>query len=202
MTLTHVGVVGAGTMGHGIAHVSALAGYQVSLFDVTLEAASRGIEKVSKNLSVGVEKGKVTADDRLAALARITPVDQLPALAGCQLVIEAIPEKLDLKQGLFKLLSAIVSAEAILASNTSSLSLTEIAASATHPERVVGLHFFNPVHVMKLLEVVRAIQTSDATVQQVRSFGERIHKQLILVKDSPGFASSRLGPATSRHRNC
>ncbi len=195
MSVRQVGVVGAGTMGHGIAHVAALAGYQVSLFDVTQELAERGLSAIAKNLDVGVEKKKVTPEQRADALGRLRAVDSLGALSACQLVVEAIPEKLALKQDTFRALSKVVSAEAILATNTSSLSVTEIAAAATHPERVVGLHFFNPVHLMKLLEVVRAVQTSDATVAQVREFSERIGKQLIVVKDSPGFASSRLGVA-------
>lgn len=192
---TSVGVVGAGTMGHGIAHVSALAGYAVVLQDVTVAAAQAGLDKLSANLAVGVEKGKLTAAQRDEALARVRVTERLEELAGCQLVIEAIPEKLQLKQELFGKLSAICAGDAVLASNTSSLSLTEIAAAAKSPERVVGLHFFNPVHLMKLLEVVRALQTSDATVARVQAYGERIGKQLILVKDSPGFASSRLGVA-------
>ena len=194
-TLSQVGIVGAGTMGHGIAHVSALAGYEVKLFDVTLAAAQAGKAKVQGNLDVGVSKGKVTQADRDAALGRITCVDQLQALAGCQLVIEAIPEKLHLKQELFRSLSSICAPDAVLASNTSSLSLTEIAAAATKPERVVGLHFFNPVHLMKLLEVVKAFQTSDETLERVKAYGAAIKKELIIVKDSPGFASSRLGVA-------
>jgi 3-hydroxybutyryl-CoA dehydrogenase len=194
-TISHVGVIGAGTMGHGIAHVAALAGYEVLLFDVTLEAAQAGLAKVRRNLEVGVEKGKVAAAQRDAALARITCVDRLAALAPCQLVIEAIPERLQLKQDTVKALCDVVAPGCIVASNTSSLSLTEIAAAATHPGRVVGLHFFNPVHLMKLLEVVRAYQTSDATVEAVKAFGASIGKQLIVVKDSPGFASSRLGVA-------
>lgn len=188
-----VGVVGAGTMGHGIAHVAALAGDDVLLSDTTVEAAQAGLAKLKRNLDVGVEKGKVTAAERDAALARVSPVAGLERLGSCQLIIEAIPEKLALKQELFKQLSGLVAPTAVLASNTSSLSLTEIAAAATHPQRVVGLHFFNPVHVMKLLEVVRAYQTSDETVATVQAWGARIKKEVIVVKDSPGFASSRLG---------
>ncbi len=193
--ISQVGIIGAGTMGHGIAHVSALAGFAVQLYDVTLGAAEAGRAKVQKNLEVGVEKGKVTAADRDAALARVSCTDRLEAMAGCQLVIEAIPEKLALKQDLFQKLSSICAASTVLASNTSSLSLTEIAAAATHPGRVVGLHFFNPVHLMKLLEVVRAFQTSDETIETVKAYGAAIKKELIVVKDSPGFASSRLGVA-------
>ena len=193
--ITQVGIVGAGTMGHGIAHVSALAGFEVQLYDVTLAAAEAGRGKLQMNLEIGVEKGKVTQAAFHESLARVHCTDRLEDLAGCQLVIEAIPEKLALKQDLFGKLSAICAAEAILASNTSSLSLTEIAASASNPGRVVGLHFFNPVHLMKLLEVVRAFQTTDETLEVVKAYGAAIKKELVVVKDSPGFASSRLGVA-------
>lgn len=190
-----VGVVGAGTMGHGIAHVAAAAGYDVALYDVTDAAAAKGKEKIAANLTKGVEKGKVTAEARDAALARLKTSSKLDDLAGCQLVIEAIPEDLAQKQALYRDLSRICAPEAILATNTSSLSLTEIAAAATHPERVVGMHFFNPVHLMKLLELGRAYQTSEQTLGAVRAVGERLGKQTIEVKDHPGFASSRLGIA-------
>jgi 3-hydroxybutyryl-CoA dehydrogenase len=194
-TIKQVGIVGAGTMGHGIAHVAALNGFEVKLYDVTLAAARAGRVKVQENLEVGVAKGKVTPADRDGALSRLTCVETLAGLAGCQIVIEAIPEKLALKQDLFKTLSGLCAQDAILASNTSSMSLTEIAAAATNPKRVVGLHFFNPVHLMKLLEIVRAFQTSDETIEAMKVFGAAIKKELIVVKDSPGFASTRLGVA-------
>lgn len=195
MKIEIVGVIGAGTMGHGIAHVSAQAGMRVVLYDVTLALADAGRAKIDKNLSIGVEKQKVTAAEREAALARISTSERLDALKDCHLVIEAAPEKLALKQELFKQLSSLCAPTAVLATNTSSLSLTEIAAAASHPQRVVGLHFFNPVHLMKLLEVVRAYQTSDETLELARQYGAAIGKELIVVKDSPGFASSRLGVA-------
>jgi 3-hydroxybutyryl-CoA dehydrogenase len=188
-------VLGAGTMGHGIAQVAAQAGYQVLLYDVSLELAEKGIRKISENLKVGVEKGKVKPEERDAALRRISAVDALESVSRCDLVIEAVPEDLSLKRALFRQLSEICAPSAILASNTSSLSLTEIAAAARAPERVVGMHFFNPVHLMKLLEIVLAYQTSNATVQAVRGVGMRMGKQMIEVKDRPGFASSRLGVA-------
>ncbi len=190
-----VAVLGAGTMGHGIAQVAAQAGYQAFLYDVSRDLAEKGVRKISDNLKLGVDKGKVKPEDRDAALARITPVDDLEAVSRCDLLIEAIPEDLSLKRGLFKKLSEICTSTAILASNTSSLSLTDIAAAARAPERVVGMHFFNPVHLMKLLEIVRAYQTSDATVQAVRAVGTRMGKQMIEVNDRPGFASTRLGVA-------
>ena len=190
-----VGVIGAGTMGHGIAQVSAQAGYSVVLYDVTIEQAQTGKQRIEKNLQGGIEKGKVSPEEMKATLARIAPTCAMADFAPCQLVIEAAPEKMDVKQAAFEQLSHLCAPTAILASNTSSLSLTEIAAAATHPERVVGLHFFNPVHLMKLLEVVRAFQTSDDTLATVREFGARIGKQLVEVRDHPGFASSRLGLA-------
>ncbi len=189
------GVVGAGTMGHGIAHVCALAGYQVVLQDPIEGAAQKGLEKIKKNLDVGVEKKKVEPAARDAALARITATASLSDVAKCQLVIEAAPEKMELKKQIFGELSKLCAPDAVLATNTSSLSVTEIAAAATNPGRVVGMHFFNPVHLMKLLEVVRAFQTSDDTLAASRAFAEKIGKTLVVVKDSPGFASTRLGLA-------
>ncbi|MGA9525775.1 MAG: 3-hydroxyacyl-CoA dehydrogenase family protein [Myxococcaceae bacterium] len=188
-----IGVIGAGTMGSGIAHVAAQSGYATILFDVSKELADRGKQKIADNLAKGVEKGKVRAEDREAALARIQTTGVLHELAPCQMVIEAAPEDLTLKQTLFGQLSSICAPDAVLATNTSSLSLTEIAAAASNPERVVGMHFFNPVHLMKLLEVVRAYQTSDATVAAARAVGQRMGKELVLVADHPGFASTRLG---------
>ncbi len=193
--ITSVGVLGAGAMGHGIAQVCAQAGCTVVLYDVTLDAARAGVARVRQNLDVGVEKGKVSAAERDATLARLSPTATLAALSPCQLVIEAVPEKLALKQELVRALEPVLAPTAMLASNTSSLSLTEIAAAATHPGRVVGMHFFNPVHLMKLLEVVRAHQTTPETVAAAVAFGERLGKQCIVVNDSPGFASSRLGLA-------
>jgi 3-hydroxybutyryl-CoA dehydrogenase len=193
MSFETIGVIGA--MGHGIAQVCAQAGHRVVLYDVTRALAEAGRAKIEKTLSIGVEKKKVTPEAKEAALSKLALSDALADLAPCQLVIEAAPEKLALKQELFKTLSQTCANDAVLATNTSSLSLTEIAAAATNPSRVVGLHFFNPVHLMKLLEVVRALQTSDETVARVRTFGAAIGKELIVVKDSPGFASSRLGVA-------
>lgn len=195
MEIESIGVIGAGTMGHGIAHVAAQAGYDVKLYDVTVELAEKGRAKIAANFARGVEKGKVKPEDRDAALKRLSTTAELGALSGCQLVIEAIPEDLSLKRRLFQELSRVCGKETILATNTSSLSLTEIAAAATRPERVIGTHFFNPVHLMKLLELVRAYQTSEETLAAVQEVGRRMGKQTIVVKDHPGFASSRLGIA-------
>jgi len=189
-----IAVLGAGTMGNGIAHVAATAGYQVLLFDAGEGRAEKGLQTIRANLAKGVEKGKVAAADADAAVARIRCVSALADCGAAQLAIEAVPEDLALK---VKVLGEVAKAapDAILASNTSGLCLTEIAAALPAPDRVVGMHFFNPVHLMKLLEVVRAHQTSDATLDAVREVGARFGKEVIVVRDMPGFASSRLGIA-------
>jgi 3-hydroxybutyryl-CoA dehydrogenase len=190
-----VGVLGAGTMGHGIAQVAAQAGYRTLLYDVTADLAQRGLRRIAENLQRGIEKGKVKPEDREQVLGRLRAVADLPELAQCDLIIEAIPEDLALKRSIFARLSEVCSTRTILASNTSSLSVSEIAAAASHPERVLGMHFFNPVHIMRLLEIVRAEPTSDATVETVRRVAGSLGKETIVVRDRPGFASSRLGLA-------
>ncbi len=189
------GVVGAGTMGHGIAQVCAQAGIRTVLYDVKQELAETGLRRIADNLDQGISRGKLTAGDKAQALSRLAAASDLAALAGCDVIVEAAPEDLALKVKLFGELSALCRPEALLATNTSSLSVTEIAAAARRPERVVGMHFFNPVHRMKLLELVRAFQTSEDSLARARALGERLGKQLIVVKDHPGFASSRLGIA-------
>ena len=194
--IRRVAVVGAGTMGHGIAQVAALAGCEVSLFDALPHAAAAALPRVEAALEAAVAKGKVSSEAMAAALARLSASSTLEEAAGAaDLVIEAIPEKMEWKLELFARLGEICARQALLASNTSSLSLTRIAACAAAPERVVGLHFFNPPPVMKLLEVVRAEQTSEAALATALGFAARLGKEAIVVKDSPGFATSRLGVA-------
>jgi 3-hydroxybutyryl-CoA dehydrogenase len=189
-------VVGAGTMGAGIAQVAARAGISTTLFDVAPGAAGRAITKIGESLSRAVEKGKLSADDRAAALANLSASADLDScVAGVDLVIEAAPEDLALKKDLFARLSKIAPAHALLGSNTSSLPITEIAQAAKHPERVIGLHFFNPVPVMKLLEIVQGERTSSEVVATARALGSRLGKEVIVVRDAPGFATSRLGIA-------
>jgi 3-hydroxybutyryl-CoA dehydrogenase len=189
-------VLGAGTMGHGIAHVLAAAGIATRLYDVADAAVQSGLAKVRANLDKGVEKGMVTAADRDATLARLAGATDLASAAqGVDLVIEAVPEKLELKRALFAQLGELCGKDTLLATNTSSLSISAIAAAAAHPERVVGMHFFNPVHLMKLVEVVRAEQSSDDAVRAALELSTRIGKEPIDVRDAPGFASSRLGIA-------
>lgn len=191
--IQRIGIVGSGTMGHGIAHVSALAGCDVALYDVDAARVGAALAKVRANLDKGVEKGKVTPDERDAAVARLTGATRLEDLAACDLVIEAIPEKLEMKRQLFHALDTIVREGAILATNTSSLSIAAIAAGGRAPNRVIGTHFFNPVHIMALLEVVVYDGTAPSVLDQVLRWGARIGKETITVRDFPGFATSRLG---------
>jgi len=186
-------VLGAGAMGHGIAQLAAQAGFQVRLYDVSPAAAERGLARVRQGLDGAVQRGKLQAADRDQTLARIQPASELGALAGAQWVVEAVPEDLALKQKLLGELAGLLGSSALLASNTSSLSLTAIASGLPHPERVIGMHFFNPPHRMKLLELVLAAQTHPDAVALARALGERLGKTCIEVRDSPGFASSRLG---------
>ena len=194
--ITQVAVIGAGTMGHGIAHVAASSGWQVNLFDVDEEALEQARQKVEQNLDKGVAKGKVTEDKRKLTLNNLkTTTDLATAVARAQLVIEAAPERVDLKRQIFTEVSSYASEEAILSTNTSSLSITEIAAVCHRPERFIGMHFFNPPHIVKFLEIIRAEQTSDEVVAAARQAGEAMGREMIVVSDSPGFATSRLGLA-------
>jgi 3-hydroxybutyryl-CoA dehydrogenase len=187
-------VIGAGTMGHGIAHVAALAGIRVFLYDALDGAARAGVTKVAKNLDKGVELGKLAAADRDAAIARIEVAEVLErACAVSDCVIEAIPERLELKREIFGLVDRSVPDSSLLATNTSSLPVAEIATVLRRPARLVGMHFFNPVHVMKLVEVVAPADADRAEVARAVALAERFTKTPITVTDSPGFASSRLG---------
>ena len=189
-------VVGAGTMGTGIAQVAARAGYRTELFDVAPGAAQKALERIAESLSRAVEKGRSTAQERTDALGRLAVAGDLDAAAGAaDLVIEAAPEDLRLKQELFARFSRAARADAILASNTSSLPVTAIAAAARHPGRVIGLHFFNPVPAMKLLEIVQGERTEGIVVTACRAVGARLGKEVVVVRDAPGFATSRLGIA-------
>lgn len=196
LDVQRVGVVGAGIMGAGIAQVAARAGYRTELFDVVSGAAQKALERVAESLARAVEKGRCTAAERTEALGRLTAATDLDALAAAaDLIIEAAPENLELKRDLFAKLSKAARPEAILASNTSSLPITAIAAAARGPERVIGLHFFNPVPVMKLLEIVQGERTDPLVVTAARAVGARLGKEVVVVRDAPGFATSRLGVA-------
>ena len=189
-------VLGAGTMGHGIAQVLAMSGIETCLFDISEEAVADGLAKIAGNLDKGVARGKVSEEDKAGAVARLSgAVDLERAIEGVQVVVEAVPERMDLKRDLFGRLGAALGPEVLLATNTSSLSITEIADAAEHPERVVGMHFFNPVHIMKLVEVVRTGRSSDEAAETAIALARRMGKEPIDVRDAPGFASSRLGIA-------
>jgi 3-hydroxybutyryl-CoA dehydrogenase len=194
MAITNVLVVGSGTMGNGIAQVCAQAGLTVTMTDVSDDVVARGQSAIEKNLGRLVEKGKLTTEARAAVLGAITTsTDPESAAKTADLVVEAIPERMDLKLALFRTLGKSAPAHAILATNTSSLSVTEIASAVGDPGRVVGLHFFNPVPVMELLEIVRGMATRDEVIEASRAFAAKIGKQPIVVKDIAGFATSRLG---------
>jgi 3-hydroxybutyryl-CoA dehydrogenase len=193
MAINKIAVIGAGTMGHGIAHVAAQAGYRVALYDIQQDFVDRGVAAITANLDKGIEKGKVTPEQKAATLENISGTVDLSSAADAQLVIEAVPEKLELKQELYRKLESICAPGCIFGSNTSSLSIAKLASATQRAERFIGTHFFNPVHIMKLLEIVVGPQTSDDTLAAVKAFGERLGKDCIVVKDFPGFATSRLG---------
>jgi len=194
--IERMAVLGAGTMGHGIAQVAAMSGFETVLFDIDSAALDRGLTRVQANLDKGVERGKVTPALRDETLARLSGTHVLAdAVQDADMVIEAAPERMDIKASIFSQLDALAPAHAILATNTSSLSVSTIAESVSDPTRVVGMHFFNPVHILKLLEVVRAKRTSSDVLAQVQAVGEQMGRVLVNVQDVPGFASSRLGIA-------
>jgi 3-hydroxybutyryl-CoA dehydrogenase len=188
-----IGVLGAGTMGHGIAQVAAAAGFRVILRDIDQQAVARGKQSIERNLAKGIERGKVTESQRNETLARISFSADFSDLAAVDLVVEAAPENLKLKQDLLRECEALTNARCIFATNTSSLSITQIAGAATRPELVIGMHFFNPVHIMKLVEIVVGERTSNDVVDLVRQVARQMRKEPIVVRDVPGFASSRLG---------
>lgn len=190
-----IGVVGAGTMGHGIAQVAAASGFRVTLRDVDRDALAAGIQNIERNLAKGIRLGKLTEADRDKTLQHIRGTTRLEEISKAELIIEAVPEQLELKQQILKLLESLTTRAFIFASNTSSLSITEIAKASRRPEKVVGMHFFNPVHIMRLLEIVVGKETNDETLAIVRQVGLRMRKEPIVVQDVPGFASSRLGVA-------
>ncbi len=187
-----LGVIGAGQMGQGIAQVAAQVGVQVIVLDARLEFAERGKASIAKQLQRLVEKGKLAAADADATLARLRPVSDYAALAEADFVVEAATENAELKKTIFQAADAAMKPGAILASNTSSISLTKLAAATKRPELVVGMHFMNPVPVMKLVELIRALQTSDATFDATRALAERMGKTLVVSKDMPGFIVNRM----------
>jgi 3-hydroxybutyryl-CoA dehydrogenase len=187
-----VAVLGAGTMGNGIAHVFARAGYDVILRDVEQRFLDRGLETISKNLDREIKKAKLTEAEKPAVLAKIKATTDMSAVARADFAVEAVPERLELKLAVLREVDAVLPAGAILASNTSSISLTTLAAATKRPERFIGMHFMNPVPVMSLVEVIRAIQTSDETFSTTISLCEKLGKKPVPANDAPGFVSNRV----------
>ena len=192
MDIRRIGVVGAGTMGNGIAHVFARGGYEVVLCDVEQQFLERAVATVGKNLDREVAKSKITPEDKAATLKRIHPVTERGKLADCDFVIEAATEKFEIKTEIFRDLDRLTRPEIILASNTSSISITKLAALTKRPEMVIGMHFFNPVPVMKLVEVIRGLATSQETFATVRDLSVKLEKTPVEVNDAPGFVSNRV----------
>ena len=190
--IKRVGVIGAGTMGNGIAHVFARSGYPVHLCEVEQRFLNRGLETIKKNMAREVAKEKLTQTEMDAALARITGTLDRTALMDCDVVVEAATERFEVKREIFSELSATLPENVILASNTSSISITKLAAQTNRPDRVIGMHFFNPVPVMKLVEVIRGLATSQATYNAVKALAEKLGKTPVEVNDAPGFVSNRV----------
>jgi 3-hydroxybutyryl-CoA dehydrogenase len=194
-TIETVAVIGAGTMGHGIAQVAAGAGYRVILRDIDRETLARGIQSIERNLNKGVHLGKLTEADSDRILQHIRGTTRLEDLSAADLIIEAVPERLELKQEILREVETLATKPFVFATNTSSLSINEISRASGHPESIVGMHFFNPVHIMRLVEIVVGPATSDETREMVLKVSRAMRKEPIVVRDVPGFASSRLGVA-------
>jgi 3-hydroxybutyryl-CoA dehydrogenase len=192
MEIQRVGVVGAGTMGNGIAHVFARSGYSVVLCDVEQRFLERGIATITKNLEREVAKNKITAEDKASALKKIEPVTERAKLADCDFIVEAATEKFEIKTVIFRDLDRLVRPEVILASNTSSISITKLGALTKRPDKVIGMHFFNPVPVMKLVEVIRGLATSQETFSETRNLAVKLDKTPVEVNDAAGFVSNRV----------
>ncbi len=190
-----IAVLGAGTMGHGIVQVAALAGFRVTMRDVDLDAVARGVRAIERNLDKGIQRAKLTEAERDNALQHIRGTTQMSEAAKADLIIEAVPEVLALKQDLLRELESLRETPFIFATNTSSLSIAAIAQASRQPANVIGMHFFNPVHIMRLLEIVVGPETSENTLATAHEVAKRLKKEAITVKDVPGFASSRLGIA-------
>jgi 3-hydroxybutyryl-CoA dehydrogenase len=192
MEIKMIGVVGAGTMGNGIAHVFARSGYAVVLCDVEQRFLERGLATITKNLDRELAKNKITVEEKASALKNIEPVTDRAKLAPCDFIVEAATEKLEVKTEIFRDLDRLARPEVILASNTSSISITKLGALTKRPDKVIGMHFFNPVPVMKLVEVIRGLATSQETFTTVRDLSFKLEKTPVEVNDAPGFVSNRV----------
>jgi len=192
MSIQSIGVIGAGQMGNGITHVFAQAGFSVLMQDISEAFAAKGVATIDKNLQRGVDKGKMTLDEKAAVLGRIRTTAKLEDLAACDIVIDAATEKREVKKQIFETLDAVCKPGAILASNTSSISITKLAAITKRPEAFIGMHFMNPVPVMQLIEVIRGLATSEATYTAVMDLATKLGKTPIACNDFPGFVSNRV----------
>jgi 3-hydroxybutyryl-CoA dehydrogenase len=192
LNIRHLGVIGAGQMGSGIAHVAALAGFEVKLNDVTADRIKAGIATINGNMARQVSRKRISEEERQAALKRILPAHDYEAFADCDLVIESATEKEEIKRSIFTNLCPVVKPEAILGSNTSSISITRLAASTDRPERFIGIHFMNPVPLMELVEIIRGIATADSTFDTVKQFVSRLGKTIAVAEDFPAFIVNRV----------
>jgi 3-hydroxybutyryl-CoA dehydrogenase len=192
VSIKHIGVIGAGLMGNGIAHVSLLSGFNVTLVDTFEAALPKAVATMTKNMDRQVQKGGLKAEDKDAALARLITTTDYAAFAEADIIIEAAPEREDLKQTIYKALLPNIRPDTIIASNTSSISITRLAALTDRPEKFIGMHFFNPVPMMKLVEIIRGIATDDATYQTVFDLSEKLGKTIATADDSPGFIVNRI----------
>ena len=201
--ISRIAVLGAGTMGHGIAHAAIAGGYDTRMYDVSLDAIDKGRAAIEAILRTGVELGKVAASNADAMRGKLaTTSDLASALDGCDFIIEAVPERIDLKIALLAEVDRLAPAHAIIATNTSALSITELAASTRTPGRVAGMHFFNPVHKMKLVEIVRPLATTPATLDAIESVAKQMGKDTVLVRESPGFITTRINASIGNEAFC
>jgi 3-hydroxybutyryl-CoA dehydrogenase len=187
-----IGVIGAGTMGSGIAQVAAVAGFEVILYDIEASALERSMSQIKSNLIKGIEKNKLTEDEKERTLSKIKTSEDFSQLKHSTTVIEAAAERLDIKQGIFQRLDELLPHESIIATNTSSLPITVLGAATRRPDRVMGMHFFNPVHIMKLVELVKGVETSQTTISRVTSLTKEFGKIPVLASDTPGFIVNRI----------
>ena len=192
MSITKIGVVGAGLMGNGIAHAGVTSGFAVTLVDTFPAALAKGLATIEKNMDRQISKGTLTEDAKAAAMGRLTSSGDYHALKDVDIIIEAVPEKLDIKAAIYKELAGVLGAETILASNTSSISITQLAALSGRPDKFIGLHFFNPVPMMKLVEITRGLATSDATFKVASELAEKLGKTSAFVEDAPAFIVNRM----------
>ena len=195
MEIKTIGVIGSGIMGRGIAHVAGMAGYKVVLQDVSEEALKRAMKITEQNLEIGITRNKVTQEEKKQTLENIRTTTRLEDMATVDFVIEAVPEDFDVKKDVYQVLDTVCRPDVIYATNTTSKSITALGATTTRPDRFIGMHFFNPVHIMKLIEIAKGMETSEETIRIAREVGDAFKKVVIVIKESPGFITSRIQAA-------